>query len=204
MTDPNTNCPFGWLNSYSKRTCGRINRNSYSCDSAFSPVIGWQLTSHSKRSCGRLSTTSLSCDSVLFSVSGGDYTSVCGSIRAYQKNQTDAFETFIERRLLEPMFLVSVSHMAIHDNTSGHLLLLLLRAVLMMRDVPALVPHLWPPCHLLVKIISVIQESTLRIHVASIQMILSGMAKVAVAVAVARSTIFHTSLRHSPAPPLTL
>ena len=30
MTDRNTNCPFGWrLNSYSKRTCGRINRNSY-------------------------------------------------------------------------------------------------------------------------------------------------------------------------------
>ena len=70
MTYPNTNCPFGWrLTSHSKRTCGRINRNSYSCDSAFSPVIG------------------------------GDYNSVCGSIRAYQKEQTDAFETFVERRV---------------------------------------------------------------------------------------------------------
>ncbi|CAI8049485.1 hypothetical protein GBAR_LOCUS27247, partial [Geodia barretti] len=66
MRDPNTNCPSGW-----------------------------QLTSYSKRTCGKVNTSSLSCDSVLFPVSGGDYTSVCGSIRAYQK---------------EPMFLVSVSH----------------------------------------------------------------------------------------------
>ena len=37
MTDPNTKCPFGWrLTSHSKRTCGRINRNSYSRDSAIS------------------------------------------------------------------------------------------------------------------------------------------------------------------------
>ena len=40
---------------------------------------------------------------------------------------------------------MSVSHMAIQDSTSGHLLLLLLRTVLMTRDVPALVPHLSPP-----------------------------------------------------------
>ena len=82
MTDHNTNRPFCWrLNSYSKRTCGRINRNSYSCDSAFSPVIG------------------------------GEYTSVCGSIRAYQKDQTDAFETFIKRRIIRAYFSgVSLAH----------------------------------------------------------------------------------------------
>ncbi|CAI8058151.1 hypothetical protein GBAR_LOCUS31613, partial [Geodia barretti] len=65
MTDTNTNCPSGW-----------------------------NLTSHSKRTCGNVNTSDLSCDSVLFSVSGGDYTSVCGSIRAYQFDQTDAFEAY--------------------------------------------------------------------------------------------------------------
>ena len=65
MTDPNTNCPSGW-----------------------------QLTSHSKRTCGGVSSSRLSCDSVLFPVSGGDYTSVCGSIRAYQYSGTDGFEAY--------------------------------------------------------------------------------------------------------------
>ncbi|CAI8058177.1 hypothetical protein GBAR_LOCUS31621 [Geodia barretti] len=65
MTDPNTNCPSGW-----------------------------RLTSHSKITCGRVSTSDLSCDSVFFPVSGGDYTSVCGSIRAYQVGVTDAFEAY--------------------------------------------------------------------------------------------------------------
>ena len=65
VTDPNTNCPSGW-----------------------------QLTSHSKRTCGKVSTSSLSCDSVFFPVSGGDYTSVCGSIRAYQYSRVDAFEAY--------------------------------------------------------------------------------------------------------------
>ena len=65
MTDPNTNCP-----------------------------IGWQLTSYSKRTCGRVSTCSYSCDSAFFPVSGGNYTSVCGSIRAYQYGYTDAFYAY--------------------------------------------------------------------------------------------------------------
>ena len=68
MTDPNTNCP-----------------------------LGWQLTSYSKRSCGRVGTTSYSCDSVLFSVSGGNYTSVCGSIRAYQYGYTQGFLAYHRR-----------------------------------------------------------------------------------------------------------
>ena len=65
VTDPNTNCP-----------------------------CGWQLTSYSKRTCGRVNTSGLSCDSVFFPVSGGDYTSVCGSIRAYQYGHIDGFETY--------------------------------------------------------------------------------------------------------------
>ena len=65
MTDPNTNCPSGW-----------------------------QLTSHSNRTCGKVSSRFFSCDSAFFPVSGGDYTSVCGSIRAYQDGHTDAFEAY--------------------------------------------------------------------------------------------------------------
>ena len=65
MTDPNTKCPSGW-----------------------------QLTSHPKRTCGKVNTSELSCDSVFFAVSGRHYTSVCGSIRAYQYSHTDAFEAY--------------------------------------------------------------------------------------------------------------
>ena len=66
MTDPNSHCPSGW-----------------------------QLTTYgSKRLCGKVSSGSLTCDSVLFPVTGGDYTSVCGSIIGYQKDQIDAFETY--------------------------------------------------------------------------------------------------------------
>ena len=65
MTDLNTNCPSGW-----------------------------QLTRHSKRTCGRVSTGTLTCDSVTFPVSGGDYTRVCGRIKAYQYSVTDAFEAY--------------------------------------------------------------------------------------------------------------
>ena len=71
MTDPNTDCPIPWV-----------------------------TTSHSKRSCGRHSRSSLSCDSVLFSVSGGNYTSVCGSIRAYQYAGTDAFKAYHDRSVV--------------------------------------------------------------------------------------------------------
>ena len=70
VADPNTNCPSGW-----------------------------QLTGHSKRTCGRVSTGRLTCDSVVFPVSGGAYTSVCGTIRAYQYGQTDAFEAYDDRQV---------------------------------------------------------------------------------------------------------
>ena len=65
MTDPNTNCP-----------------------------IGWQLTGYSTRTCGRVTTGQLACDSVFFPVAGGNYTRVCGSIRAYQYAWPDGFETY--------------------------------------------------------------------------------------------------------------
>ena len=62
MTDPNTNCPEGWnMTDYSKRTCGRATGGYFTCDS------------------------------VTFSVSGGDYSQVCGRIRAYQWGYTGEF-----------------------------------------------------------------------------------------------------------------
>ena len=82
MTDPNTNCPSGW-----------------------------QLTSHCKRTCGKVNTSRPSCDSVFFPVSGGDYTSVCGSIRAYQYNHIDAFEAYHDGRVttIEGAYVAGVS-----------------------------------------------------------------------------------------------
>ena len=65
MTDPSTTCPSAW-----------------------------QLTGLSKRTCGRVSTQSLACDSVTFPVSGGEYSQVCGRIKAYQYQSTDAFEAY--------------------------------------------------------------------------------------------------------------
>ena len=62
MTDPSTTCPSGWnMTGYSKRTCGRAS--------------------------GGLDT----CDSVTFPVSGGEYSRVCGRIKAYQWGGTDGF-----------------------------------------------------------------------------------------------------------------
>ena len=59
MTDPSTTCPSGW-----------------------------SLTDYSKRTCGRLSTSGQSCDSATFPVSGGEYSKVCGRIKAYQYGAT--------------------------------------------------------------------------------------------------------------------
>ena len=65
MTDPNTTCPSGW-----------------------------QLTGYSKRTCGRASGGDRTCDSVTFPVSGGEYSRVCGRIKAYQWGGTDAFWSY--------------------------------------------------------------------------------------------------------------
>ena len=82
VTDPNTNSPSGWqLTSHSRRTCGKSTTNSFSCDSAFFPDIG------------------------------GDYTSVCGSIRAYQNGHIDAFEPYHLGRVttIEGAYVAGVS-----------------------------------------------------------------------------------------------
>ena len=65
MTDPHTTCPSGWdMTGYSKRTCGRNSTGSYTCDSATFPV------------------------------SGGEYSRVCGRIKAYQWGATIAFYSY--------------------------------------------------------------------------------------------------------------
>ena len=70
MTDPSTTCPSGW-----------------------------QLTGYSKRTCGRASDGSNTCDSVTFPVSGGEYSRVCGRIKAYQWATTNAFWSYHNGRL---------------------------------------------------------------------------------------------------------
>ena len=65
MTDPNSTCPSGW-----------------------------QLTGYSKRTCGRATSGRRTCDSAIFPVSGGEYTKLCGKIKAYQWGGPDAFEAY--------------------------------------------------------------------------------------------------------------
>ena len=70
MTDPTASCPSGWqLGPYPKRSCGRANSGTLTCDSAFFPVTG------------------------------GSYTRVCGMIRGYQQGITDAFEAYNNGRV---------------------------------------------------------------------------------------------------------
>ena len=92
MTDPNTNCPSGW-----------------------------NLTTYSKRACGKVNTSWLSCDSVFFHISGGDYTSVCGSIRAFQYSHIDAFEAYHFGRAttIEGAYVSGVS--LTHGNPRQHI-----------------------------------------------------------------------------------
>ena len=67
MTDPNTDCPSGWRETgYSKRTCGRANTTE----------------------------SDPSCDSVTSPVSGGEYSQVCGRIKAYQWGPTWGFSGY--------------------------------------------------------------------------------------------------------------
>ena len=67
MTDPNTDCPSGW-----------------------------RETGYSKRTCGRASDGRFVCDAVTFPVSGGEYSQVCGRIKAYQFGATSGFWGYTE------------------------------------------------------------------------------------------------------------
>ena len=65
MTDPHTTCPSGW-----------------------------NMTGYSKKTCGRNNTGSLTCSSATFPVSGGEYSRVCGRIKAYQWGLTLEFHSY--------------------------------------------------------------------------------------------------------------
>ena len=65
MTDPHTTCPSGW-----------------------------NMTGYSKRTCGRNSTGYHTCSSATFPVSGGEYSRVCGRIKAYQWGHITAFYNY--------------------------------------------------------------------------------------------------------------
>ena len=60
---------------------------------------GWQLTRYSKRTCGRVSTEMLTCDSAIFPVGGGEYTKVCGKIKAYQFGRPLAFFAYHRKKV---------------------------------------------------------------------------------------------------------
>ena len=62
MANPNTNCPSGW-----------------------------SMTNYTIRTCGRASDGYRTCDSVFFPVSGGEYSQVCGKMKAYQWGYTSGF-----------------------------------------------------------------------------------------------------------------
>ena len=58
---------------------------------------GWNMTGYSKRTCGRNNTGSSTCSSATFPVSGGEYSRVCGRIKAYQWGDTFAFLNYHHR-----------------------------------------------------------------------------------------------------------
>ena len=57
---------------------------------------GWNMTGYSKRTCGRATDGANKhfCDSATFPVRGGEYTRICGRIRAYQWGKPEAFAPF--------------------------------------------------------------------------------------------------------------
>ena len=63
-------------------------------DSSTTCPSGWQLTGYSKRTCGRVITGPRTCNSATFPVSGGEYTRVCGRVKAYQWGATHAFYNY--------------------------------------------------------------------------------------------------------------
>ena len=93
--------------------------------------------------CGRVSTGHLTCDSVTFPVCGGDYTRVCGRIKAYQVGPTDAFEAYDDGVVttIDGAYVSGVS--LTHGSPRQHIWTLIL-----------------PPHHLWVETISVNQDGT--------------------------------------------
>ena len=85
MTDPTTTCPSGW-----------------------------QLTGYSKRTCGRATDGRFICDSATFPVRGGEYSRICGRIRAYQYATPDGFHRFL------PNFVASIDNSYVEGVSVTH------------------------------------------------------------------------------------
>ena len=60
---------------------------------------GWKLTGYSKRTCGRATDGTNTCDSATFPVRGGEYSRICGRIRAYQWGSPDGFDNYHRGRV---------------------------------------------------------------------------------------------------------
>ena len=92
MTDPNTNCPSGW-----------------------------NMTNYNIRTCGRASDRPDTCDSVFFPVSGGEYSQVCGKMKAYQWGWTPGFGgyNFGGQGTIDMAYLSGVAVM--HSNPQQHI-----------------------------------------------------------------------------------
>ena len=90
-------------------------------DSSTTCPSGWQLTGYSKRTCGRVSTGYNTCDSATFPVSGGEYTRVCGRIKAYQWVATRAFYNYHNgyRTTIDGAYVDGVS--VTHGNPQQHI-----------------------------------------------------------------------------------
>ena len=72
---------------------------------------GWNMTDYSKRTCGRASEGDRSCDSVTYSVCGGEYSHVCGGIKAYQWGWTAGLYSYRSESIDEAYFSgVAVMH----------------------------------------------------------------------------------------------
>ena len=102
MTDLNADCPTGWqLTSYSKRTCGRVTTG-----------IDSPVTQSSSLS---LEEPTIEC------------VELSEHIRMVQQMHLRPMIMETLLLLMVPMLVVLVSHMVVHDNTSGHLQLVLVK-----------------------------------------------------------------------------
>ena len=92
ITDPNTNCPSGW-----------------------------NMTNYNIRTCGRASDGYDTCDSVFFPVSGGEYSQLCGKMKAYQWGWTPGFWGYNlgSQRTIDVAYLSGVAVM--HGSLRQHI-----------------------------------------------------------------------------------
>ena len=154
MTDPNTTCPSGWRHN-----------------------TGYTQGEHVVKVVLAASHVTLS-----FSLSVEEPTLVCvAELKATRTAGQMHLRSIImemQQLLKNPILVVSVSHMALHDNTSGHLQPVLQAVTLTLKPVPVIQLPTTLALHLWAETTSVNQEPT-RCHLMDfIQTILCGMVTV--------------------------